>query len=97
MRTAILLALAFVLTSTDLLAQEYTVITSVESIIPAGIGRSRIVYNKTDMDASQYTGERTQGTDSKMAAVKRKDLRVDNFEETKLLNFFSINVWIIWR
>ena len=90
MRIVILLALAFVLTSTDLLAQEYTVITSVESIIPAGIGRSRIVYNKTDMDASQYTGERTQGTDSKMAAVKRSELKVDNFEETKLLNFFSL-------
>lgn len=78
------------LIATGLSAQEYTVITSVESIIPAGLGRSRIVYNKTDLDASKFTTERTQGTDSKMAAVKRADIKVDNFEETKLLNFFSL-------
>jgi hypothetical protein len=74
----------------DIAAQEYTVVTSVESIIPAGIGRSRIIYNKTDLDVSAYTTERAEGTDSKMAAVKRADIKVDNFEETKLLNFFSL-------
>lgn len=78
------------LLSTSIVAQEYTVVTSVESIIPAGIGRSRIVYNKTDLDAAAFTTQRTDGTDSKMAAIKRADIKVDNFEETKLLNFFSL-------
>jgi hypothetical protein len=73
-----------------LTAQEYTVITSVESIVPGGLGRSRMIYNKTDMDASNFTTTRTDGTDSKMGQVKRKDLKVAEFEETKMLNFFSL-------
>ncbi|HLF62826.1 MAG TPA: hypothetical protein VI603_03700 [Saprospiraceae bacterium] len=90
MRIKLFFALFGMMNCIVLPAQEYTVITSVESIIPAGIGRSRIIYNKTDLDASQYTTERTEGTDSKMAAIKRADIKVDNFEETKLLNFFSL-------
>jgi hypothetical protein len=73
-----------------LMAQEYTVITSVESIVPGGLGRSRLIYNKTDLDASNFTTTRSEGTDSKMNQVKRKDLKVDACEETKLLNFFSL-------
>ena len=90
MKALMVIAGIALMCSADLRAQEYTVVTSVESIITAGLGRSRIVYNKTDLDVSKYTTERTQGTDSKMAAIKRADIRVDNFEETKLLNFFSI-------
>lgn len=90
MKTHIFSAIFFVLGAVTLSAQEYTVITSVESIVPAGIGRSRLIYNKTDLDASQFTTERTSGTDSKQGKVRRKDLKVDNFEETKLLNFFSL-------
>ncbi len=90
MKTSFFLAVVTLLCATTLSAQEWTVVTSVESIIPAGLGRSRIVYNKTDLDASSFTTSRTQGTDSKMAAIKRADIKVDNFEETKLLNFFSL-------
>lgn len=90
MRTQLLSVIIILLTAVGISAQEYTVITSVESIIPAGLGRSRVIYNKTDLDASQFTTERTDGTDSKMGQVKRRDLKVDNFEETKLLNFFSL-------
>lgn len=90
MKTGLILAIATCLFLADLSAQEYTVITSVESIVPAGLGRSRIIYNKTDMDPANFTTERTQGTDSKMGSVRRRDLKVDSFEETKLLNFFSL-------
>ena len=90
MKTVFFVALTMVVCSADISAQQYAVITSVESIIPAGIGRSRIIYNKTDMDASNFTTERTDGKKSDMGAVKRGDLKVDNFEETKLLNFFSL-------
>lgn len=90
MKKIVFFVLAAVMCGFTSIAQEYTVVTSVESIIPAGLGRSRIIYNKTDLDVSQYTTERTQGTDSKMAAVKRSDIKVDNFEETKLLNFFNL-------
>ncbi len=73
----------------DLSAQEYKILTSVESIVPMGIGRSRIINYAQEMDASKFTTERTQGTDSNQKDVKRKDLKIDELEETKLLNFYS--------
>ncbi len=72
-------------------AQEYKVVTIVESIIPAGIGRSRIIESKEpNVNAASFTTERTNGKKSSQGDVDRSDLKVDNFAETKLLNFFSI-------
>ena len=68
---------------------KYKVVTVVESIIPMGLGRSRMIENKTDLDVRAATTERTRGNDSKQGDVKRDDLKVDAFAETKLLNFFS--------
>jgi hypothetical protein len=68
---------------------QYKVITVVESIIPMGIGRSRMIENKTDLNARDFTTERTNGRDSQQGDVDRGDLKVDAFAETKLLNFFS--------
>lgn len=74
----------------DSQAQEYAVITSVESIIPSGIGRSRMIVNKSDLDIEKLTTERTDGKHSDQGNVKRKDIKVDEFEETKLLNFYAL-------
>lgn len=68
----------------------YKVITSVESIVPMGIGRSRIIEEKAGIDAEAFTTERTDGKKSKQKDVKRSDAKVDKFAETKLLNFYSI-------
>ncbi len=68
---------------------EYKILTSVESIIPGGLGRSRIIENTTQVDANMYTTSRSGGTDSEQSKVKRKDIKVDALNETKLLNFFS--------
>ncbi len=68
---------------------QYAVVTSIESIIPAGLGRSRMIVNKEDLNTANFTTVRTDGTKSDMGTVKREDLKIDNFEETKLLNFFS--------
>lgn len=73
----------------DLIAQEYKVITSVESIVPSGIGRSRIIDGQEEKDYSEYTSEQTDA-DKTRNKSKRGDIRVKNFEETKLLNFFNI-------
>lgn len=70
-------------------AQEYKIITTVESIVPMGIGRSRITEAKEDKDIENLTTERSDGTKSNMKEVKRRDIKVDQFEETKLLNFYS--------
>lgn len=71
-------------------AQEYKVITVVESIIPGGLGRSRMVENKTDMNIDEFTTERTDGKKSDQGSVKRKDAKVEVFAESKLLNFYSL-------
>lgn len=68
---------------------EYKILTSVESIVPMGVGRSRLIENTTDVDASMYTTARSGGKDSDQGKVRRKDLKVDELNETKLLNFFS--------
>lgn len=74
---------------TGLFAQEYTVVTTIESIIPAGLGRSRMIEHKQEMEIDKFTTERTSGTDSYQGSVKRKDIKIDNLTETKMLNFFS--------
>lgn len=71
-------------------AQEYKILTTVESIVPGGLGRSRIIENKTEVDADDFTTERTDGTSSKQREVRRRNAKVDEFSETKLLNFYSL-------
>jgi hypothetical protein len=72
-------------------AQEFKVITIVESIVPGGIGRSRIIENQGTVDIEALTTER-EGDKSNSGKVKRSDLKDvgDNLKETKLLNFYSM-------
>jgi len=82
--TVLLVAFSFALQ-----AQEYKVITSVESIVPSGLGRSRIVNALEDKDYKQYSSVQTEDDNTRNKS-KRSDIRVKNFEETKLLNFFNL-------
>jgi len=68
---------------------EYKIVTSVESIVPAGIGRSRIIDATGTKDFSELTSERS-AENKKQNKSDRKAAKVDDFEETKLLNFFSM-------
>ncbi len=70
---------------------QYAVVTTIESIIPGGLGRSRMISNKEDLNTANFTTTRTDGKKSDMGSVKRKDLKIDNFDETKLLNFYSLS------
>jgi hypothetical protein len=92
MKNLILLAALFMLTAADALAQQYqyAVVTTIESIIPAGLGRSRMISNAQDLDPANFTTKRTDGMTSEMGSVKRSDIKIDEFEETKMLNFYSI-------
>ena len=69
---------------------QYKVLTSVESIVPMGIGRSRLIEEKSEINVDNFTTERTDGKKSKQKNVKRSDAKVDRFAETKLLNFYSV-------
>ena len=68
---------------------EYKVITSVESIVPNGLGRSRIINALEDKDYKEFTSVQTEDDNTRNKS-DRGEIRVKNFEETKLLNFFNI-------
>lgn len=90
-RLTLFLAVA-ALFSMDIHAQqtEYQIVTVVESIVPMGLGRSRIIEETQDgVESQNFTTARTDGKGSDQKDVKRKDLKIDNFQETKLLNFYS--------
>ena len=92
MRTIKLSFAALFLCCLSLSAQvEYKVITSVESIVPLGLGRSRLISSDTSRNFEDFTSERSSDKekDSRNKS-KREDIRVKDFEETKLLNFFNI-------
>ncbi len=70
---------------------EYKVVTSVESIVPNGLGRSRLLSSNVDRDYDEFTSERSSDKkEDERNKSKRSDIRVKDFEETKLLNFFNL-------
>jgi hypothetical protein len=91
MKNVLITTLVIIASLMDVKAQQtqYAVITTIESIVPAGLGRSRMISNKEDLNTANFTTKRTDGVSSDMGSVKRQDLKIDNFEETKMLNFFS--------
>lgn len=78
------------MTSLGVFAQEFHVITTIESIVPGGLGRSRMLDSKQSADHKSLTTSRTDGKKSDQGDVKRDDVKIDSFDETKLLNFFSV-------
>jgi hypothetical protein len=69
---------------------EYKIVTSVESIVPMGVGRSRVIENNGQINAEELTTDRNSGNDSQQGSVKRRDVKIDELSETKLLNFYSM-------
>lgn len=76
---------------TTAMAQQYEVkvITSVESIVPNGLGRSRLISANAERDYTEFTSTQTEDDNGRNKS-KRKDIRVKDFEETKLLNFYNL-------
>lgn len=68
---------------------EYKIVTVIESIVPMGLGRSRIIEGKQEINASDLTTPRTDGRNSRQREVSRSDAKIQEFEETTLLNFYS--------
>lgn len=89
MKKILLIACLAIAATIDANAQQYKVITSVESIVPSGLGRSRIITALEDKDYKEYTSIQTE-EDKTRNKSKRGDIRVKNFEETKLLNFYNV-------
>jgi hypothetical protein len=88
----LIIALAlFIVSSTLAIGQEYKVITVVESIVPGGVGRSRIIDSKEQVNYKTLTTSREDGSDGKdQRKIDREDAKINSLEETKLLNFYSM-------
>lgn len=68
---------------------EFKVITSVESIVPNGMGRSRLISANEERDYKEFTSTRSEEDDERNKS-DRSEIRVKNFDETKLLNFYNL-------
>ena len=75
--------------ATQLAFAQYKVVTVIESIIPMGMGRSRMIEATTEVDYNAFTTLRTDGKDTKQGDVDRGDIKVAGLRETKMLNYFS--------
>tara|TARA_R110002051_G_scaffold3131_4_gene16824 strand:- start:3343 stop:3783 length:441 start_codon:yes stop_codon:yes gene_type:complete len=89
MKKIILCCILSLIGLASLTAQEFKVITSVESIVPSGLGRSRIIDANADRDYKEFSSTQTEDDNTRNKA-DRGDIRVKDFEETKLLNFYNI-------
>lgn len=68
---------------------EFKTVTVIESIVPNGLGRSRMLSVNGMRDYKEFTSTQTEDDNTRNKS-KRKDVRVKDFDETKLLNFFNI-------
>ena len=89
MKSILLCLVSLFLFQAALSAQQYKVITSVESIVPGGLGRSPIINAQDERDYREFTSEQTE-EDNTRNKSKRDEIRVKDFEETKLLNFYNL-------
>ncbi len=89
MKKLIFLTFCVLLGLPGLNAQTYKVVTSVESIVPNGLGRSRIINAMEDKDYKEFTSVQTEDDNTRNKS-DRSEIRVKNFEETKLLNFYNL-------
>jgi hypothetical protein len=91
MKRILIVAAVVLFSLTNLQAQnyEYKVITSVESIVPNGLGRSRLISVNDKRDYQNYTSTQTSENKDRNKS-KRGDMRVKGFDETKLLNFYNL-------
>jgi hypothetical protein len=68
---------------------EFTSFTIIESIVPNGLGRSRLLHAKESRNYLDYTKEMSDEDDSRNKS-ERSEIRVKNYDETKLLNFYNM-------
>lgn len=87
----IILSIAFAAIGLVASAQEYKVVTVVESIVPGGLGRSRIVETNGTPNLEALTTVR-DGNKSNQGKVDRSEAKEsgENMAETKILNFYSM-------
>ncbi|WP_299164124.1 hypothetical protein [uncultured Eudoraea sp.] len=70
-------------------AQQFKAIANVESILPNGMGRSPIVNTMEEKDYKAYTSVQAD-KDKTRNKSERDEIRIRNYQESKLLNLYNI-------
>ena len=68
---------------------EVKIITTIESIIPSGVGRSRLLSTDHELDYKEFTTRQTAENGDRNKS-DRQEIRIKDYDETKLLNFFNV-------
>ena len=92
MKKTLLLAALAILSFTSSFAQEtyeYQIVTVVESIVPNGVGRSRMIVANESRDYKEFTSTRSEEENERNKS-DRGEIRVKGFDETKLFNCLNI-------
>ncbi|MFN5334165.1 MAG: hypothetical protein ACK5BV_03130 [Bacteroidota bacterium] len=90
-QSSLIVLLFFMLISSSTIAQvyEFKIITTVESIVPNGLGRSRMISANETRDYKEFTTTRSEEENERNKS-DRGEIRVKGFDETKLLNFYNL-------
>ena len=88
MKKIILLGFLFLTMGVESQTFKYKIVTSIEAIVPGGIGRSRIIENGTEVDYTQFTTVRSKEGKEK-TDKDRSDVKIDDLRESTLVNFYS--------
>ena len=68
---------------------EVKIITCIESIVPNGVGRSRLISTDSNVDYKKFTSKQTAEKGDRNKS-DRQEIRIKDYDETKLLNFYNV-------
>jgi hypothetical protein len=88
MKKNILCCFLFVVIGSHAQVYKYKIVTTIESVVPGGVGRSRIIENGAEVDYTQFTTVRTKEGNEK-TDKDRSDVKIADLKESTLVNFFS--------
>lgn len=91
MKKSLLAAVVCVFSAMGMQAQgvQFKIVTTVESIVPGGLGRSRIIENGQEVNYTDFTTTRTKDGKEK-TSKNRGDVKIDELKESTLVNFYSM-------
>jgi hypothetical protein len=91
MKKSLLAAVVCVCSVLGMQAQgvQFKIVTTVESIVPGGLGRSRIIENGQEVNYTDFTTTRTKDGKEK-TSKNRGDVKIDELKESTLVNFYSM-------
>jgi len=69
-------------------AYRLQIVTCIESLVPDGLGRSRMISTDVEINYLEFTSRQTAAKNDRNQS-DRGDIRLKQYEETKLLNLYN--------